>query len=177
MAWTKEQVVRHLTPPDGIAMPPYPKERDRLYRWMLAACAAGLTIEAAAILAQSALLTVAAQGVTAAAVCAASVTFLVWLSSWRWIVRGLAAAGLIGWPLWHLGGWAATLAALSIMAAKETHCFHFPAGRLIPWASLAWGVALAVFPPGRWQAAGWLAVALLWWWLAWDRSRLPLFEV
>lgn len=177
MAWTKEQVVRHLTPPPGIVMPPYPKERDRLYRLALYAVALGLFGEAAGVLSASAPLDFAAQGFTAAIAVLASVTFLVWLGSWRWTVRVLAALGLVLWPLWPLGGWAAALAALAIMAAKETHCFHFPAGRLIPWASLLWGILLVVLPPARYEGFGWLAIAALWLWLAWDRSRLPLFEI
>lgn len=177
MEWTKEQVVRHLTPPPGIVMPPYPKERDRLYRWALGACGAGFVLEASAVGAGAHGWAMMAQGLTAAAAAAASLTFLVWLTTWRWTVRCLALGGLGLWPLTHVGGWAATLAALSIMAAKETHCFHFPAGRLIPGASLMWGASLLLLPSDRWEAGGWLVLAGLWMWLAWDRSRLPLFEI
>lgn len=177
MPISQEQVVKHLQPPTGITMPPYPKERDRLYRWTLWAIALGMTGEGAALAISSPLLTFAAQGWTALAVLAASLSFLVWLSSWRYLVRTLAVVGLLLWPWWHLGGWAASLIATAIMAAKETHCFHFPAGKIIPWYSLFFGPVLLSPLPAKALAAGWVILAALWWWLAHDRSRLPLFEV
>lgn len=178
MRWTREQVVEHLSPPPGISMPPYPKQRDQLYRWTLAALAVGISTEAAARLAGGELLAMGAQGWTAAAVTVASFSFLVWLTSWRRLVRILALLGMALWIVWPLGGWACTLGAASIMAAKESHCFHFPAGRIIPWYSLAlglaligWGVRTAVL---GWA---WAGLAFLWWWMAWDRRTLPLFEI
>ncbi len=158
-------------------MPPYPKERDQLYRWTLRSIALGLSCEGVALLLHNHALAYAAQGWTALSVVVASLSFLVWLSSWRTMVRALAVIGLVVWPWWQLGGWAGSLAATAIMAAKETHCFHFPAGKIVPWYSLGLGVALLTPLPSPVIAAGWIGLALLWWWMAWDRSRLPLFEV
>ncbi len=178
MRWTREQVVEHLSPPPGISMPPYPRARDQMYRMTLAALALGLSGEAVGVLSGRAWLATVAHGFIAAAVLAASLTFLVWLSNWRHTVRALAALGLILWLFWPIAGWAASLGAASIMAAKETHCFHFPAGRVIPWYSLALGIAL-IFGHAHPHVigVGWAVLALLWWWLALDRRRLPLFEI
>ena len=177
MQLSREQVVEHLKPPPGITMPPYPRQRDKLYRWSLRVIALGLTGEGAATLLSNHTLVYGAQGWTALGVVMASLSFLVWLTSWRYLVRTLAGLGLVIWPLWHLGGWAFSLAATAIMAAKETHCFHFPAGKIIPWYSLFFGMALLSPLPSDVIGAGWLILAVLWWWLAWDRSHLPLFEI
>lgn len=177
MRLTREQVVEHLTPPPGIVMPPYPARRDRLYRLTLAAIALGSAAEGAAVLSHIPGAAFFAQGWITAAILAASLTFLVWLKNWRYLVRGLALLGFVLWPLSSIVSWGFSLAAAAIMAAKETHCFHFPAGRILPWYSLALGVLLLFWSNHIAQGLGWLGLAFLWGWLVWDRSKLPLFEI
>lgn len=177
MHLNRERVVQHLTPPPGIIMPPYPQDRDRRYRWSLAGLAFGLSVQTVAVWTHNATGLFIGQGVAALSTLLASWSFLVWVASWRYLVRLLAVSGLLLWPWWHLGGWATILAAASVMAAKETHCFHFPAGRIIPWFSVFLGMLLLSPLPDSVVAGGWTILAGLWWWLAIDRSRLPLFEL
>jgi hypothetical protein len=177
MQWTREQVVQHLTPPPGIVMPPYPKERDRLYRTTLVAITLGFFATALFTYLKWPRAVDIAHGWVALSVFGASLSFLVWISSWRHLVRALAVLGILLWPWWSLGSWAALLASTAIMAAKETHCFHFGAGKILPWYSLALGFALIAPVPLKILAVGWLALAGLWGWLAWARHRLPLFEI
>lgn len=177
MRWTREQVVEHLTPPPGISMPPYPKERDRLYRVTLMALTLGFLAQALFTYFTGSLGLIVIHGWIAFSMLVASFSFLVWLSSWRNLVRALALFGVLLWPWWTLGSWAAILAGTAIMAAKETHCFHFSAGKILPWYSLALGIALIPPIPHKIMAVGWLVLAGLWGWLSWARQQLPLFEI
>jgi hypothetical protein len=93
------------------------------------------------------------------------------------LVRGLVTAGVVLWLLWPLAGWAATLSASAIIAAKEHHCFRFWSGRWIPWVSLLNGIGLVVHLPPHVQAVLWVAVAWLWVPLLMGRFQLPLFEL
>lgn len=158
-------------------MPPYPAKRDKVYRWSLILLVVGLTGEALGQFMESRPLEFWMQGWLSVAIVVAGWTFLVWLKEWRWMVRALVVAGLLVWPFWALGGWALSLAATAIMAAKETHCFHFWAGRIIPWYSLALGVGLIIQLPHLMLGLVWLGLAALWLSLVVGRSRLPLFEV
>ncbi len=177
MRITREQVIKHLTPPPGIKMPPYPARRDNQYRITLMAITVGVAGESVATLLRSPTAMYWSQAWTALAVVAASWTFLVWLKNWRYLVRVLAVVGLLLWPWWSIGSWAGILAAGAIMAAKETHCFHFPAGRILPWWSLALGIVMVIDPVPIIVAGGWMGLAILWGWLAWSRQQLPLFEI
>jgi hypothetical protein len=156
-----------VTPPPGVRARPYAVWRDAVYRLGLAVATAGLILRAAGHP------TVGAWLAGTGALLAAWM-FFVWVPVWRTLVIGLAAAGFplwgVGWVPWAFGSW---MAAMSVMAAKETHCFHFPAGRFIPWVSLVVGVA-ALFPvPPVELRVGEGVVASLWVWLAADRWRLP----
>lgn len=176
-SWSKDELIQHLKPPPGISMPPYPAARDRFYRWTLAFSAVGLIGEGIATLFAAPRIMDLFQGWISVSFLLAGWTFLVWLTSWRSVVRGLAAAGLVVWPFWSLGGWALTLSSSAIMAAKETHCFHFWAGRIIPWMSLAFGFSM-IATSNRWVIGiGWLMLGFLWTNLVLGRWRLPLFEI
>jgi membrane protein implicated in regulation of membrane protease activity len=63
------------------------------------------------------------------------------------------------------------------MAAKETHCFHFWAGRVIPYATVALGIVLVFHTPPWLQGVFWWGLTALWAMLVWARWQLPLFEV
>lgn len=168
--------IEHLTPPPGVSMPPYPARLDQVYRWSLVAFVVGLTGTAVATaIGGHALMWW--QGISALAMGVAGWTFLVWLKSWRWLVRGLVTAGVVMWLLWPLAGWAATLMASAIIAAKEHHCFRFWSGRWIPWVSLLNGIGLVAHLPPHVQAVLWVAVAWLWVPLLMGRFQLPLFEL
>ncbi len=173
----RDQLVQHLTPPPGVVMPPYPAARDRWYRWSLLAAALGFFGQGIATLAANRDAIAFFHGWLAIALASAGWTFLVWLRNWRYLVRGLVTVGLLLWPWWTLGSWALTLSASAVMTAKETHCFHFPAGRIIPWYSLALGAALILGRPEWLIGCGWLGLATLWGWLVWGRLHLPLFEI
>lgn len=173
---TRQELVEHLTPPPGIQMPPYPRSRDRVYRWALAGVALGFYAEAAGD-GLGHIFRMAAQGWTALALVVAGWTFLVWLRPWRYAVRAMVLAGLAFWPFDATLAWALSVGAAAIMAAKETHCFHFPAGKLIPWYALALGLAIVLGAPRLIQGAGWLGLAILWTWLVYGRWQLPLFEI
>ncbi len=174
---SRQRLIEHLTPPAGASVPPYPAARDVVYRtslWTLSGSLLALT--AAMVISSRGLAEAAAAGGTLANLVAAW-TFLVWMPSWRWTVRGLAWVGLMGWafslPLFLWGG---VLAASAVMAAKEYHCFKFWPGRWIPWVSAITGVA--------WLARLGIAVivcfgvlGMLWALLLWQRSKLPLFAV
>ncbi|MCY0877878.1 MAG: hypothetical protein OWU84_02905 [Firmicutes bacterium] len=177
MSNTRQELIEHLTPPPGIVMPPYPAARDRLYRYSLVAIALCAAAEGMALITGRVGWARGIEGAFALSVLWASATFLVWLKTWRHLVRALGVGGFLLWPFWAIGGWALSLAASAIMAAKETHCFHFHAGRVIPWYSLALGLAMLAQAPQIALGIGWVALAWLWGWLAWGRSQLPLFEV
>ncbi|MCY0897736.1 MAG: hypothetical protein OWU33_02160 [Firmicutes bacterium] len=177
MSRTRDELVEHLTPPPGITMPPYPAQRDRFYRYSLLGITLSITWEGLSTLTHEPALIFWAQGAVSLTILSASATFLVWLKSWRNLVRALAIAGFLLWPFVPLAGWAASLASAAIMAAKETHCFRFPAGRVIPWYSLLFGVAMIAHVPHVALGIGWLGLAGLWSWLTRGRFRLPLFEV
>lgn len=172
-----DELIRHLTPPPGIRIAPYPARRDRIYRFSLLFTGIGLVGETIAAFFHQSLAMTVFQAWVSMGLVMAGWTFLVWLPSWRWLVRGLVTAGLLLWPLTSIGGWALSLAGAAIMAAKETHCFHFWAGRLIPWAVILLGVTL-VIPPARVAAPfAWLILTVLWAFLLQGRWQLPLLEV
>ncbi|MDA8194565.1 MAG: hypothetical protein M0Z53_11310 [Thermaerobacter sp.] len=172
-----KKAVQHMKPPPGIVMPPYPARRDRIYRMALLAMAASFAIEAAGRLSGQAGMLEAGQWLSSLSVWVAAWSFLVWLREWRWLVRGLAAVGLLAMVWWPLGGWAGVLSASAVMAAKEHHCFHFVAARLIPWASVGVGLLLLAPIPNAAVGAGFGVLSALWVWLAVARQRLPLFSV
>jgi hypothetical protein len=63
------------------------------------------------------------------------------------------------------------------MAAKETHCFHFQAGKIIPWYTLGLGcLVLAGLMPAV-LGVFWLGLSALWGWLLVGRLKLPLFVI
>ncbi len=174
---SRQRLVEHLTPPAGASVPPYPAARDLAYRASLWALSGSLLALAAAMVIPSrALAEAAAAGATLANL-AASWTFLVWMPSWRWAVRSLAWAGLMGWafslPILLWGG---ILTASAVMAAKEHHCFRFWPGRWIPWMSLATGVAWLVHLSAA-VIVLFGVLGMLWAVLLWQRSKLPLFTV
>jgi hypothetical protein len=174
---TREEVVQHLTPPPGITMPPYPAKRDKIYRLSLVLMGTGLIFEGISGMARLASIQFWIQGAISAVLIVSGWTFLVWLKQWRWTVRTMVVLGFVLWPVWPLGGWALSLAAGAIMAAKETHCFHFWAGRVIPWYTLILGVLLIIHLSEPFMGVAWLGLAALWISLAAGRSKLPLFEI
>jgi len=182
----REQLIQHLTPPAGVEMPPYPAQRDRVYRWALVAAAAGQAGFGVGIgLGLAAVAWVSLAWLLAATLVAAYV-FLVWIPQWRTAVLGLSVAALVA-ATWLPGvSMGLLLAALSIMAAKEAHCFHYPTGRYLPWVSLVTAIVLllqggvlTVRVPALAIPAGllFLGVAALWVPLLRGRFRLPLFQV
>jgi uncharacterized integral membrane protein len=158
-------------------MPPYPAWRDRVYRYSLAAATVALGALGAGRAGVGPSLAAWAGVLLAAATLAAGWSFLVWVAAVRRVVLALAVTGTVLLPVAPPWGTGVLLAALSVMAAKETHCFRFPAGRVIPWVSLV--VALAGLIPAGAQASGvgLLVVAGLWATLVVQRWRLPLFEI
>ncbi len=172
-----EELIKHLTPPTGITMPPYPAKRDKVYRSSLAAVAVGMVAAAVATFLRSPAAVFWVHGFLALALAVSGWTFLVWLKEWRWVVRGLVIAGLVLWPFWGLGGWALSIGGSAIMAAKETHCFHFWAGRVIPWYSVVFGVGMVLQAPWWLMGLLWVGMAVLWGALVLGRWKLPLFEV
>ena len=175
----QEQLVQHLTPPPGVEMPPYPARRDLVYRWSLVAASLGVAAMGAALLSGLAVVTWVALAWLLASTLLAAWVFLVWVAAWRTVVLALTAAGVLASAALPGVGAARALAALSIMAAKEAHCFHYRTGKIIPWVSLA--AALAGLAPivALRPVAGllYLAVAALWAPLLRGRFRLPLFQV
>jgi uncharacterized integral membrane protein len=165
-----------LTPPPGIRLGPYQIWRDWCYRTALAVIAAALVMMTGegprAVVVDPGLL------VLGVAVAVAGWFFFVWVAAWRWLFLGLAGLGWLfavaAWPPWAFGAW---LAAASIMAAKETHCFRFWSGRLIPWISLAVAVADLWPVPASALRAGVGVLAVLWAALAFARWRLPLLRL
>lgn len=174
---SREELIKHLTPPPGIAMPPYPAKRDRVYRTSLVAVAAGMAAAAVAAFLRSGTALFWIQGFVSLGLAVAGWTFLVWLKKWRWVVRSLVILGLVVWPFWSIGGWALTIAGSAIMAAKETHCFHFWAGRVIPWYSVLFGAGMILSAPWWLMGILWAGLAYLWISLVRGRWTLPLFEV
>jgi len=172
-----DEVALHLVPPPGVTPNPYPPWRDQVYRIALAAMTGALLLRGAALEAGWRDLLLPDVGILAAATLAASYFFLVWVEGWRWLVLGVSAAGIVSLPLSVDFGIGLLMAAASVMAAKETHCFHFPSGRLIPWVSLA-AAPLGLFPPLRpLYGAGLLVVGLLWVPLLYARFRMRLLSV
>jgi hypothetical protein len=106
-------------------------------------------------------------------------TFLVWLPNWRWLVRALVLAGAVValFPSLSVLSWAFTLGASAIMAAKETHCFHFWSGRVIPWYALGVGLSLLVGLDRTVEGVLWIGMAGLWAALMTGRLKLPLFVI
>jgi uncharacterized integral membrane protein len=163
--------VMEVKPPPGVAAAPYPVWRDGVYRVGLGVAALGMTL----VLAGGAdgrppwVLWVVALGSAGAAW-----MLFVWVPAWRYVVLGLTAVGVAlmpvaAWP-WAAGFY---LAALSVMAAKEEHCFHFVGGRWFPWAALvAVGLAVAGVPSPL-QVAAWGIATVLLWVLVAERWRLP----
>lgn len=174
---TREQVIQHLTPPAGIRMAPYPAWRDRIYRGALLSIGITLLMAAAGQSIRDPQYVHAAHWLTAVSVTVAALFFLVWLSRWRYAVWGLAIFGLLATPFQETASWALTLAAGSVMAAKETHCFHFMAGRIIPWWSLATGLAWLMVPQAWVMTIFWAVLGGLWIWLALARFSLPVFDI
>ncbi len=174
---SREELVQHLTPPPGITMPPYPAKRDKIYRLSLILLGIGVAAEGISGIAGLVGAQFWIQGGISVVLIVSGWTFLVWLKQWRWTVRMMVVLGFILWPFWPLGAWALSLAASAIMAAKETHCFHFWAGRVIPWYTLALGVFFIAHLSHPYLGIVWLGLAALWISLAAGRSKLPLFEV
>ncbi len=174
---TREQIIQHLTPPAGIRMAPYPAWRDRIYRGALLSIGVTMLMVALGQAIRNPEYVAAAHGLTAISVAVAAVFFLVWLARWRYAVWGLAIAGLLATPFQETAAWACTLAAGSVMAAKETHCFHFLAGRIIPGWSVATGLVWLVVPQSWIMAAFWAVLGTLWIWLALARFSLPVFDI
>ena len=181
-----DQLVQHLTPPRGVEMPPYPAARDLVYRWALVGAAVGLAGFGVGLLSGVPAIAWVSLAWLLAATLTASYVFLVWVAQWRTGVLGLSGAALAAAP-WLPGvAVALALAALSIMAAKEAHCFHYPTGRYLPWVSLltvlvallAGGVR-GVAAPVLTAPAGllFLLTAGLWVPLLRGRFKLPLFAV
>lgn len=176
---SSEQLVQHLTPPPGITMPRYPARRDRVYRGALVSFAAFLAVTGIGTELASPVVIVLAHWGAALSAVVAGWTFLVWLSSWRWVVRGLVVIGLglSMWPVLSVPSWGFILLASAIMAAKETHCFHFKAGKIIPWYTLGLGcLVLAGLMPSV-LGVFWLGLSALWGWLLVGRLKLPLFII
>ena len=157
-----------------------------MYRWALVAATVGLTgFGVGLLLGIPAVAWVSLAWVLAATV-TASYVFLVWVAQWRTGVLGLSAAALAA-AAWLPGvAVALALAALSIMAAKEAHCFHYPTGRYLPWVSLLTAIVtlvaggvLGVRAPALTAPAGllFLLTAGLWVPLLRGRFKLPLFAV
>jgi hypothetical protein len=172
-----DELVMHLKPPPGIQARPYPPWRDQVYRVSLTVMAGALLLHAAASFGDVGLLGAGSVGLLAAATLSAAYFFLVWIERFRWLVLALSVAGVAALLVSAALGVGLLLAASSVMAAKETHCFHFVTGRVIPWVSLA--AALAGFVPGLGDlyAAGLGVVGLLWVPLLWSRFRMRLLSV
>ncbi len=159
-------------------MPPYPHIQDQIYRWSLLSAAAGMAVETIAwLFLPASRWRAVGEGWTLISLGVAGWTFLVWLRSWRILVRGLVTSGALVAPFLPVVGWAFGLSGAAIMAAKETHCFHFRAGRIIPWYTLALGVTMLIPRPALVEGLGWLGLASLWTWLVAARWQLPLFEI
>ncbi len=177
---SQETLVQHLTPPPGIRMPRYPAHLDRVYRGAMAGFTGFLGVTAVGTGFSSPMIMDLGHWGAAASLLVAGWTFLVWLSSWRWFVRGLVLTGflLAGWPALALVSWGLLLGASAIMAAKETHCFHFKAGKIIPWYTLfLGGLLLFTAPPAIEGGFAWLGLTGLWTWLVLGRLQLPLFVI
>ncbi len=167
-------------------MPPYPAERDRVYRWALVGAAAGLAGFGVGLMFGASPVAWVSLAWLLASTLTASYVFLVWVAQWRTGVLGLSVAALAA-ASWMPGvAVALLLAALSIMAAKEAHCFHYATGRYLPWVSLVTAVAtllaggfLHLRVPALTVPAGllFLGVAGLWVPLLRGRFKLPLFAV
>ena len=172
-----DELVMHLKPPPGIRPRPYPPWRDQVYRVSLTVMAVALLFRATAGFLGAGGLGVVSLGLLAASTLSAAYFFLVWIERFRWLVLALSVAGVAALPVSGVLAVGLFLAASSVMAAKETHCFHFVTGRLIPWVSLV--VALAGFVPalGLVYAAGLGVVGLLWLPLLWARFRMRLLSV
>lgn len=159
-------------------MPPYPHVQDQVYRWSLLSVALGLALETTAwLFLHAPQWRTIGEGWALISLAVAGWTFLVWLRSWRFLVRGLVTSGAVVGFFVPVLGWALGLAGAAIIAAKETHCFHFPAGRIIPWYALALGLTLLVPTPALVEGLGWLGLTALWTWLVAARWHLPLFEI
>lgn len=172
----REALIQHLTPPPGVTLPPYPAWRDKVYRWALAVATLGLLVYGVGLLTRPPLPLLGA-AVVALATLVAAYMFLVWVVQFRWLVLGLAILGavlLIWAAAWGMGF---LLASLSVMAAKETHCFHFPTGKVIPWLSLVIGLGGLFSAAALATGVGYLVLAVMWAMLVQKRFRLPLFEL
>lgn len=176
---SSEALIQHLTPPPGIVMPRYPAGRDRIYRAALVGFTGFLGITAVGTGLTSMAIAAIGHWGAALSLLVAGWTFLVWLSSWRWLVRGLVLGGVVVaiWPPATLGSWALILGASAVMAAKETHCFHFKAGKIIPGYTIVLGLLLLVGIPPILGGLVWLGLFGLWAWLLVGRLRLPLFVI
>lgn len=170
-------LAQHLTPPPGVKMAPYPPWRDQTYRVSLAGATLGLLVFGGGLAGHVAEATVIGSGVVAIATLVASWTFLVWVKTFHQLVLGLAIAGLLLLIWLPALGMGALLAALSVMAAKETHCFHFPTGRVIPWVSLVIGLGGLIPGLALETGLGYLLLGLLWIPLLVSRFRMPLLAV
>lgn len=177
MPMSRDELIQHLTPPPGISMPPYPAVRDRIYRWSLLATALSMVGVSVAEWGGLSHLLWITEGCLALSIVVAGWTFLVWLRSWRYAVRILVILGAVLWPWWPLIGLAFTILASAIIAAKETHCFHFPTGRIIPWMSLVLGGVLVIHPNHLLRGLAWSVLTLLWVHLVYGRWHLPLFQI
>ncbi len=160
-------------------MPHYPARLDRVYRSALLLFTVCIGLVAMSTVTSSEALVTLGHWGAAISLMVAGWTFLVWLPSWRWVVRGLVLGGLVTlmWPHAPLVSWALTLGASAIMAAKETHCFHFKAGKIIPWYTLGLGLFLLLGMPPVLVGLAWLGLFGLWAWLLTGRLRLPLFVI
>jgi hypothetical protein len=167
--------IMELTPPVGVRSGPYPVWRDYVYR-------AALTLAAVALLGIAIVPTGpgsrVADGALGLATLVAAWTFFVWIPGWRMLVAvlGILGIGLATGQLW-LWAEGAWLAALSVMAAKEAHCFRYAAGRVFP--AIAFLIALldVIGAPAAVRQAGFAVLFGLFAWLVAERWRLPFMQL
>lgn len=174
---TDKELIQHLTPPPGIVMPAYAAIQDKIYRYSLGGFVVMLWLTGLADLFPLPLFSHWTHFGAVLGMGIATWTFLVWLKSWRWLVRGLGTFGIVAWIGSSTWSWGFSLAAGAIIAAKEEHCFHFWPGRVIPYWSLVQGGLLIGNAPGLVTGVGWLMLAGLWTLLLRGRFQLPLFVI
>jgi hypothetical protein len=174
---TPDEITMHLTPPPGVRVRRYPPWQDQVYRVSLAVAAGALALRGGALIFQAETVALAGAVLLAASTLVASYTFLVWIDRYRHMVMALAVVGtgLLAMAMpWGVGF---LMAAGSVMAAKETHCFRFPTGRVIPWVAAAAALTGLVPGWGRINGVGLVVVAALWVPLLWARFRMRLITV
>jgi hypothetical protein len=174
---TPEELTMHLTPPPGVKVRRYPPWQDQVYRVSLAVAAGALALRGGALVFRAETVAVAGAVLLAASTLVASYTFLVWIDRYRQLVMALAVLGTVLLVVAMPWGVGFLMAAGSVMAAKETHCFRFPTGRIIPWVALAAALTGLVPALGRVNGVGLVVVAALWVPLLWSRFHMRLITV